>query len=263
MTRFLVFQLYAPLAAMGDITVGERRTSWPRPARSAVFGLLAAALGVEREDAEAHSALEAGYGFGIATLATGRPLRDFHTVQTVPAKGIREIGRTTRRTEVAWLDRNPDVNPIVSLRDYRTDAFFVVALLPQENVRWSLDELGEALRRPAFTLYFGRRACPLALPLAPSVEEAADMIAAVAAYLAGLKTRNGDAAAVLGLDRPSRWTVPEGPSSLAVDEDVPLPSANWPHRVEERRDAVRSRMPPRRFALRRERILMPSPETEP
>jgi len=264
MARFLAFQLYAPIAAMGDIAVGERRTVWPRPARSAVFGLVAAALGIEREDAAAHEALEAGYRFAVATLAAGRPLRDFHTVQTVPARGIREIGRTSRRAEVEWLERNPNVNPIVSLRDYRTDTFFVVALYPRENARWSIDELRDALRRPVFALYFGRRACPLALPLAPSVEEADDIVAAVAAYLAGLKARNGDPAAVLGLDSHSRWTVPERPSSLAVDEDLPLPPANRPHRIEERRDAVRSRTPPRRFAPRRERILiLESPETEP
>src|SRR5690242_6550917 len=113
MARFLAFQLYAPMAAMGDIAVGERRTSWPRPARSAVFGLLAASLGIARDDAEAHAALEAGYSYAVATLDAGRPLRDFHTVQTVPAKGIKKIGRTTRRAEVEWLDRNPDVNPIV------------------------------------------------------------------------------------------------------------------------------------------------------
>ena len=50
---FLVFQLQAPLAAWGDIAVGECRPTMAYPGQSALLGLLAAALGVRREDAEA------------------------------------------------------------------------------------------------------------------------------------------------------------------------------------------------------------------
>ena len=45
MPDFLTFALAAPLAAMGEIAVGERRGSWDRPGRSAVLGLIAAVLG--------------------------------------------------------------------------------------------------------------------------------------------------------------------------------------------------------------------------
>ena len=42
MPAFLLFSLWAPLAAMGDVAVGERRTGLERPGKSAVLGLVAA-----------------------------------------------------------------------------------------------------------------------------------------------------------------------------------------------------------------------------
>jgi len=60
MTAFLLASLYAPMASWGEITVGERRTSWDRPSRSAILGLVAAALGIEREDQDGHDALDGG-----------------------------------------------------------------------------------------------------------------------------------------------------------------------------------------------------------
>ena len=62
---FLTCVLAAPIAAMGTLAVGERRGTWDRPGRSAVLGLVAACLGIEREDEDAHQALEAGYGMAL------------------------------------------------------------------------------------------------------------------------------------------------------------------------------------------------------
>ena len=39
MPTYLTFALVAPLGAMGELAVGERRGSWDRPGRSAVLGL--------------------------------------------------------------------------------------------------------------------------------------------------------------------------------------------------------------------------------
>ena len=45
MPRYVVFRLAAPLASFGEVAVGERRPTADRPTRSAVIGLLGAALG--------------------------------------------------------------------------------------------------------------------------------------------------------------------------------------------------------------------------
>ncbi|HLD44337.1 MAG TPA: CRISPR-associated protein Cas5, partial [bacterium] len=47
---YLVFQLRAPLSAWGETAVGEYRPTSNYPSNSALLGLLAAALGIDRED---------------------------------------------------------------------------------------------------------------------------------------------------------------------------------------------------------------------
>ena len=54
MRDYLVMRLYAPLASWGEIAVGEVRHSANYPSKSALLGLLGAALGVRRDD-DAHA----------------------------------------------------------------------------------------------------------------------------------------------------------------------------------------------------------------
>lgn len=100
--RYLAFTLAAPLASFGAIAVGERRSSWDRPAKSAVLGLIAGALGLTRDDADAHRALADDYLYAVRVedfdLRTPRPpLTDYHTAQTAPSTGGRRFA--TRRIE--------------------------------------------------------------------------------------------------------------------------------------------------------------------
>src|SRR5438093_259536 len=60
----------------------------------------------------------------------------------------------------------------------------IVVLWARMATRWSLGQFVEALRRPHFTLYFGRKACPLGVPLDPRVIEAGNPRSAIHAYLA-------------------------------------------------------------------------------
>ena len=46
MTDYLLLRLYGPLASWGEIAVGESRHSAVQPSRSALLGLLGAALGI-------------------------------------------------------------------------------------------------------------------------------------------------------------------------------------------------------------------------
>lgn len=177
MTDFLLITLYAPLTSWGDIAVGEYRGSWDRPSRSAVLGLVAAALGLDRADQEAHDALDAGYGVAVRADVPGAPLVDYHTTQTVDAATVRRRRPATR----AELLATPDRQTILSRRTYRQDALATVALWARRaDARWSLAELRDALRSPRFVLYAGRKANAFGLPLAPSVESAATLAAALA-----------------------------------------------------------------------------------
>lgn len=164
MPDFLVFQLYGALASWGDIAVGEHRPSLGHPTKSAISGLLAAALGIDRADDEAHVQLGQQYAVAVCVRASGELLRDYHTVQ-VPG-GKRDYA--TRRDEL--LIDKLNLNTILSQRDYRTDAFYQVAVwCCDDNPPYSLDILRDKLFSPHFTLYLGRKSCPLSLPLCPVI----------------------------------------------------------------------------------------------
>ncbi len=179
MPQAVVFTLWAPLAAMGDIAVGERRAGFDRPARSAVLGLIAAALGLDRGDNEAHAALDRDYLMAQRVLHRGDLLQDYHTVQAPPAG--RKARWATRREA---LDQPRHLlGTLLSLRDYRVAPLADIALIARRDdaPRFSPARIADALRRPAFTLYFGRKACPLGLPPAPAAfetETLADVFAA-------------------------------------------------------------------------------------
>ena len=68
MPEFLTFVLAAPLAAMGEIAVGERRGTWDRPGRSAV--LLNRCITRAHSISDARQALQ---DLGYDVLATAVP----------------------------------------------------------------------------------------------------------------------------------------------------------------------------------------------
>ena len=162
MAEFLVFQLYGALASWGDIAVGGHRPSLGQPTKSAIAGLLAAALGIKRDDDAAHAKLAAHYATAVCIRAEGEWLRDYHTTQ-VPGG---EQDYFTRRQEL--LSDKLKLNTVLSRRDYRTDAFYQVAVWRTDPAApYSLEDLFYALRRPKFNLYLGRKSCPAGLPLYP------------------------------------------------------------------------------------------------
>ena len=176
MREHLLFQLYGPMASWGDVAVGEMRPTFDHPSKSAVLGLVAAALGLKRSDTEEQRALAEGYRFAVRLEAPGVMLRDFHTAEVPSGKNM-PAHVQTRRDELGVVKHKD--NPIVSRRDYRCDARATVCLWrANDDPRWSLDALAEELQTPSFLLYLGRKACPLALPLRPQVVEAESLRAA-------------------------------------------------------------------------------------
>lgn len=236
--RFLLFTLYAPMASFGEIAVGERRMSWTRPGRSAVLGLVAAAMGIERTDEEAHQRLEAGLHYAVRTDAPGRPLVDYHTAQTPKARKGRTFA--TRREEL----ESDDLNTVLSVREWRTDACFTVALWPRAGQDVDLDRVAEALRHPRFVLYVGRKSAPLGLPLNPEIVDAETFVSAFEA-----RQPNDEEQRVL------RGLHFAGMARRMVAFDHDAPGAPAETRVERRRDGVASRLR-WQFTDRLERILL-------
>lgn len=237
MPSYLTFALAAPIGAMGDLAVGERRSSWDRPGRSAVLGLMAACLGLDRADEAAHRDLEQGYGLAMRVERLGPVLADYHTAQVPPRRRNRRF--STRAEELAA----GDLETIPSRRDYRADLVVLGALWPRSSGRWTLDALADALAAPRFVPYFGRKACPLGLPMKPMLAEQPDPITALAARAA---------------EGPERAFVPSSRAPIVVLDRADLPAGVEPSRIELRRDALVSRTR-WQFALREEAVIAIDP----
>ena len=81
MSQYLVFQLHGPMASWGVDAPGEVRHSHELPSRSALLGLLAAALGIRREEEQRLNAFNQHYSFLLCASSEPRWARDYHTVQ--------------------------------------------------------------------------------------------------------------------------------------------------------------------------------------
>ena len=233
--RFLLFTLYAPMCSLGEIAVGARRMGWSRPGRSAVLGLVAAALGIKRSDDDGHRVLEEGLHYAVRTEAPGRPFIDYHTAQTPAARRGRSF--ETRREELE-AER---LNTVLSSREWRSDACFTAALWLRSGGAIDLNEIAAALRRPRFALFLGRKSAPLGLPLNPEIVEAAGLMDAFALRLpAGTAGDDGESSGAVeawALERLRRG-LPAG-REIAFDADAPgAPAGGF---LERRRDGVGSR----------------------
>lgn len=162
MREHLVFTLAAQMAAMGEFAGHERRGTWSWPGRSAIVGLLGAALGLRRDDD--FSGLDA-LSMAVAVFDEGAHLRDYHTVATVPSARVRAPQSRPEALRIAGRE----ANTTITHRDYRVGVLYGVAL-------WggALEPVRDALQRPGFVLYLGRKACPLSAPCAPRIVSALD-----------------------------------------------------------------------------------------
>lgn len=152
MQPFLIFGLTANLGAMGELAGHERRGALLWPGRSAVIGLMGAALGIRRDgDFSGLDALEIILG----VYDSGTLLRDYHTIETVPSAAEKA---PNSRPEALRSARGR-TNTSITLRDYRAGPLFGVAAAGA-----GLEALEAALNAPRFTLYLGRKSCPLAAP---------------------------------------------------------------------------------------------------
>jgi CRISPR system Cascade subunit CasD len=173
MRKFLLFRLYGPLASWGEVAVGEQRPSAGHPSKSAILGMLAAALGIKREQEEEHRKLASTCHVAVRVDAPGEFLRDYHTAQVPPAR--HKIVYHTRRDEL----KSDDLYTILSARDYRVDACYTVTVWKGDNdLSVSLEDLCLALQSPKYVLYLGRKSCPVSLPLSPVLVEATSLKAA-------------------------------------------------------------------------------------
>ena len=184
MRDYLLFRLYGALASWGDIAVGDIRPSYAYPSKSAIIGLVSAALGVERQESEKLEELFKLI-FSVRIDAVGMPIEDYHTIQSPSQAALKTARHNSRAAEIAairWeqMEKKQQPGAIQSRRTYYTDSIYTVALSETdlERVKWDVLKINDLsgllakLREPEFPLYLGRKSCPLGLPLEPQIKTA-------------------------------------------------------------------------------------------
>lgn len=159
---YLVFRLYGPLASWGQAAVGGDRPTGLYPTRSAIVGILAAALGIKRDQESRLNELNQSVAIAVKQTVPSSLMRDYHTTQ-VPSFN-KKIKHLTRRSEL----KENKLNTILSSRDYRCDGLWIVAI-NLKTTDFTLEQIKQALITPVFNLYLGRKSCPLGLPLQPRI----------------------------------------------------------------------------------------------
>lgn len=133
----LLLRLVGPMQSWGTTSRFDQRDTGKEPSKSGVVGLLAAALGIDREnwtDLEPLTHLSVG----IRHDRPGVPKRDYQTAQ-----------------HIISADRSKIHETAVTTRDYLADAAFLVGLECDE--RSLLERIHAALRDPVWPLALGRK----------------------------------------------------------------------------------------------------------
>ncbi|MFK5221232.1 type I-E CRISPR-associated protein Cas5/CasD [Lactobacillus helveticus] len=134
-------RLTAPLQSYGNQASFNQRTSDNYPSKSAVVGIIAAALGYRRDDArilQLNNLL-----FAVRIEQSGNMMTEFQTVEYQKSST-----KTARK---------------LTYREFIQDAVFMVAIGSDND--HEIEKIVSALKHPKFQLYLGRRSNPPAGPL--------------------------------------------------------------------------------------------------
>lgn len=135
--KTLLIKLSGPMQSWGNEAAFEWRTSHHAPTKSAIIGMIAAALGLRRTDERIAKLNELKY-----------------------AVRIDQPGKMTTDYQTVHYRFKTHVNTKVTNREYLQDAVFVVAVGSEDKAL--IETIALALERPKFALFLGRRAFPLA-----------------------------------------------------------------------------------------------------
>lgn len=134
-------RLTAPLQSYGNQASFNQRTSDNYPSKSAVIGIIAAAVGYRRDDArilQLNNLL-----FAVRIEQSGNMMTEFQTVEYQKSST-----KTARK---------------LTYREFIQDAVFMVAIGSDND--HEIEKIVSALKHPKFQLYLGRRSNPPAGPL--------------------------------------------------------------------------------------------------
>jgi len=155
----------APLMSFGGPAVDQVGNTFRFPPKSMLTGLLGAALGYDRSEHDKLQRLQGGFTYGVREDRPGEIIEDFQTVDlsTPWMTGYWDQDGYKTGEEARGRYGSSSANRSILNKEYVADAVYTVVLdctdLPEADVL-------EALIRPRWPLYVGRKSCG-AGPLRP------------------------------------------------------------------------------------------------
>lgn len=138
----LLLRLVGPMQSWGTTSRFDQRDTGKEPSKSGVIGLLAAALGIDRENWTDLQVLT-HLSMGVRHDRPGVPKRDYQTAGCASSDTIVKADGTQSK------------DGVVSQRFYLADAAFLVGLECED--RLLLERVHAALRDPVWPLSLGRK----------------------------------------------------------------------------------------------------------
>ena len=159
--HWIHLRLAAPFMAFGGVAIDQVGPTREFPSASALTGLLANALGLQREDRVTHQHLQDRLIFGALSIVPDGRNAPLVVTDTQNAKLEKSDTGWTTRGVPDERDGHPDTHksPHRRRRDYLADheTRVVLRLAPGNGPK--LDDLVRALDRPARPLFIGRKPC--------------------------------------------------------------------------------------------------------
>ncbi len=157
MTECLYLALYfdAPLQSWGYASKFDRRTTLAHPTRSGVIGLLCAASGVDRTDAESLQKLEESLEIEVYTFRQGSRLIDYHTVgggydpEAQPSSICKTGDGKVRK-------KNGESLAVLTYREYLEDTRCGAVVSGDAGM---IRDLAGHVENPVWGIWLGRKAC--------------------------------------------------------------------------------------------------------
>lgn len=138
----LLLRLVGPMQSWGTTSRFDQRDTGKEPSKSGVIGLLAAAMGIDRENWDDLRPLTQ-LSMGVRHDRPGVPMRDYQTAGCAENDSIIKADGTLSK------------DGVVSERFYLADAAFLVGVSGDD--RELLERLHAALRDPVWPLALGRK----------------------------------------------------------------------------------------------------------
>lgn len=133
------------MSAYGLQTFDVHRKVSYFPTRSAILGMLGAAMGITHGQYQELYALSQKLKVAVQVNNCGEKIVDYHTVQFFRSP----LGKIQKSTKPTY-------------REYWCDSKHTFAIAADDEI---INVLADKVKNPVFTLFYGRKSCPLTRPL--------------------------------------------------------------------------------------------------